>query len=70
MLAVGCRMDTSGQQSGDDDCASLTVMLSQFFTHGDNLFIQVETTAPPPRKRKKRSLIRCVLLQSCFSTDY
>jgi len=60
-----CRMDASGQQLRDDDSAQLTVMLSHFFTHRDNLFIQVETTAPPPRKKKRRSLIQYVLL-SCY----
>jgi len=55
-------MDASDQQYGDNDCAPLTVMMSQFFTHKDNLFIQVETTAPPPRKKKRRSLIRYILL--------
>jgi len=60
-----CRMDASGQQLSDEDYAPLTVMLSNFFTHRDNLFIQVETTAPPPRKKKRRSLIRCTAL-SCY----
>ncbi|XP_052219827.1 uncharacterized protein LOC127837054 isoform X2 [Dreissena polymorpha] len=34
-----------------------TLTLSSFFCHGENIFIQVETTAPPPRKktRKKRA---------------
>ena len=33
------------------------VLLGNVFCHGENLFIQVETTAPPPRRRtfKKRS---------------
>ena len=60
---VMCRMDAYGQQSGDDEYAALTVMLSYFFTHKDNLFIQVETTAPPPRKKKRRSLTQSVLQQ-------
>jgi len=60
---VMCRMDAPGQQTGDDDCAALTVMLSYFFTHKDNLFIQVETTAPPPRKKKRRSLTQSALHQ-------
>jgi len=60
---VLCRMDAYGQQSGDDDYAPLTVMLSYFFTHKDNLFIQVETTAPPPRKKKRRSLTQSALHQ-------
>jgi len=41
----------------------LTVTLLSFFTHGDNLFLQVETTAPPPRRsfrRKKKVPARCV----------
>jgi len=65
VIVCVCRMDASGQQLGDDDYAPLTVMLSHFFTHRDNLFIQVETTAPPPRKKKRRSLIRCSLLLCC-----
>jgi len=60
-MCVMCRMDSSEQQSGKDVCAALTVMLSYFFTHKDNLFVQVETTAPPPRKKKRRSLIRFAL---------
>ncbi|XP_041376669.1 uncharacterized protein LOC121389122 [Gigantopelta aegis] len=34
------------------------VLLGNFFCHGENLFIQLETTAPPPRKKalKKRSI--------------
>lgn len=33
------------------------MLLGNVFCHGENLFIQVETTAPPPRRRtlKKRS---------------
>ncbi|KAK7101348.1 hypothetical protein V1264_024139 [Littorina saxatilis] len=36
------------------------VLLGNVFCHGENLFIQVETTAPPPRRRtfKKRSFRR------------
>ena len=52
------RMDASEKQSTDISSAPLTVVLSHFFTHVDNLFIQVETTAPPLRKKKRRSLIR------------
>ncbi len=50
------RMDSSGSHSSAGD----TVMLSQFFIHGENMFIQVETTAPPPRRRsrKKKSFFR------------
>ncbi|XP_048236777.1 uncharacterized protein LOC124117551 isoform X2 [Haliotis rufescens] len=34
------------------------VLLGNFFCHGENLFVQLETTAPPPRRKalKKRSL--------------
>ncbi len=43
-------MDTSGSYSP----AGETVTLSNFFCHGENLFIEVETTAPPPKRRSKR----------------
>ncbi|KAL3886394.1 hypothetical protein ACJMK2_026392 [Sinanodonta woodiana] len=37
-----------------------TLTLSSFICHGENMFIQVETTAPPPRTqiRKKRAIRR------------
>ena len=57
-MYVVFRMDASEKQSTDISSAPLTVVLSHFFTHVDNLFIQVETTAPPLRKKKRRSLIR------------
>lgn len=55
------RMDFSGSHSQAGD----TVTLSQFFCHGENLFILVETTAPPPKRlsRKKRSHFRYVCFQ-------
>lgn len=32
--------------------------ISSFYCHGENLFIQMETTAPPPKRksRKKRGI--------------
>lgn len=51
----------------------LTVNLLSFFTHGDSLFLQVETTAPPPRRsfrRKKKLPTRsgtCWLMPYCFT---
>ena len=44
------RMDFSGSRSQAGD----TVTMSKFFCHGENLIIQVETTAPPPKRRKRR----------------
>jgi hypothetical protein len=39
------------------------VYLSNFFCHGENLFVQVETTAPPPkRKARKRRSFRSVYM--------
>ncbi|CAH1787997.1 unnamed protein product [Owenia fusiformis] len=47
------RLDATGAHSP----AGEIVILSNFVCHGENLFLQVETTAPPPKKRsrKKRS---------------
>ena len=49
-------MDTSGSYSP----AGETVTLSSFFCHGENLFIEVETTAPPPKRRSRRRKFRSV----------
>ena len=46
-----CRLDSSGTVSMSGE----TVTLSRFFCHGENLFIQVETTAPPPKRRSRRA---------------
>ena len=44
------RMDSSGSHSPDGE----TVTLHNLMCHGENLFIQVETTAPPPKRRSRR----------------
>ena len=44
------RMDSKGERSTSGD----TVTLAQVRCHGENLFIQVETTAPAPKRRSKR----------------
>lgn len=46
-----CRMDSSGEM---DTVDGNTIALSKFFIHGENLFIQVETTAPPPGLKGRR----------------
>ena len=43
-------MDSSGSHSPDGE----TVALHNLMCHGENLFIQVETTAPPPKRRSRR----------------
>jgi hypothetical protein len=50
----------------------LTVNLLSFFTHGGSLFLQVETTAPPPRRsfrRKKKIPARFDTFQSNVVAD-
>ncbi|XP_013390784.1 uncharacterized protein LOC106159131 [Lingula anatina] len=37
-----------------DGASADTVLLSNFCCHGENLFVQVETTAPPPKKKMKK----------------
>nr|KAG5703861.1 hypothetical protein BaRGS_031495 [Batillaria attramentaria] len=51
--------------------ANEKVLLGNVFCHGENLFIQVETTAPPPRRRtfKKRSFRRRPYGTSDLSRD-
>ena len=44
------RMDSAGQISEHGD----TVTLENFYCHSNNLFILVDTTAPPPKKSKYR----------------
>ena len=44
------RMDSKGERSASGDA----VTLAQVRCHGENLFIQVETTAPSPKRRSKR----------------
>lgn len=38
-------------KSGDE-----MLTISGFFCHGENLFIQMETTAPPPRRKKRKKI--------------
>ncbi|XP_048766980.2 uncharacterized protein LOC125674029 isoform X2 [Ostrea edulis] len=38
-------------KSGDEMLA-----ISGFFCHGENIFIQMETTAPPPRRKKRKKI--------------
>ncbi|XP_062601424.1 uncharacterized protein LOC134263131 isoform X2 [Saccostrea cucullata] len=38
-------------KSGDE-----MLSISGFFCHGENLFIQMETTAPPPRRKKRKKI--------------
>ncbi|XP_070545873.1 uncharacterized protein [Ptychodera flava] len=51
-------LDSTGSQSTEEG-ETFPVTLNNIICHGENLFLQVETTAPPPRRRskkKKRSL--------------
>ena len=43
------RIDSRGEEA---------LTISGFYCHGENLFVQFETTAPPPRKKnlKKRGI--------------
>ncbi|XP_077996626.1 uncharacterized protein LOC144449943 isoform X2 [Glandiceps talaboti] len=53
-------LDSTGSQSAEEG-ETFPVTLNNVISHGDNLFLQVETTAPPPRRRsrkKKRSLLK------------
>ena len=34
--------------------AEESLSLTSFFCHGENIFVQLETTAPPPRRRSRK----------------
>ncbi|XP_074661631.1 serine/threonine-protein kinase Nek8-like [Tubulanus polymorphus] len=56
------RLMSKAPPQGADQQQLESVSLSNFICHGENLFVQVETTAPPPkrRNRKKKSFRRRV----------
>jgi hypothetical protein len=47
-------------KSGDE-----MLTISGFFCHGENIFIQMETTAPPPRRKKRKKIGIRYVKNSC-----
>ncbi|KAJ8311726.1 hypothetical protein KUTeg_011081, partial [Tegillarca granosa] len=48
-MFISYRISKSGEES---------LTISGFYCHGENIFLQLETTAPAPRKRSRKKRIR------------